>query len=117
VRELLAVPGESIRRNCGMGPSCREYSELSPTGCDRNAGAPAGWLSKGDFNRLYASTIFNVRSGGQGDLVAATEKLAGRSGALVNGSNRHSEWFNVVAHTVSGGGEPGVSIFDAVHFD
>lgn len=48
--------------NCGMGPTCREYREFgSAQGCDRNIGAPAGWLSKGDYNQLYACTIFNVR--------------------------------------------------------
>ena len=93
--------------NCGMGPTCREFNEINPSGCDRNAVAPAGWLSKGDYNQLYASTIFNVRAGGQGDLVASITRLDGRSGFLSNGSNRNSEFFNVAAHKVSGGGRGG----------
>jgi hypothetical protein len=64
--------------NCGMGPSCAEYNEINTTGCDRNVNAPAGWLSKGDFNQLYATTIFNVRAGGQGDLVATIGPVQGR---------------------------------------
>ena len=49
-----------------------------------------------------------VRAGGQGDLVATTAAIPGRSGFLANGSNRHSAFFNVVAHTVSGGGPGGI---------
>ena len=90
--------------NCGMGPSCAEFQSLGLEGCDRNAVAPAGWLSKGDYNRLYAATIFNVLESGQGALVATTRKVAGRSGALAGGSNSHSEFFNTVAHTVGGQG-------------
>ena len=90
--------------NCGLGATCDEYSNVSTTGCDKNEVAPAGWLSKGDYNRLYASTIFNVRSAGQGDLVAFTGPVhASRAPWLANGSNRHSEWFNVAAHSVTGG--------------
>jgi hypothetical protein len=87
--------------NCGMGPSCDEFHGQ---GCDRNSIAPAGWLSKGDYNQLYASTIFNVLEAGQGSLVATTRKVPGRSGFLAKGSNRHSEFFNVVAHKVGGQG-------------
>lgn len=90
------------RLRAGMGPTCS--SDYEARGCDRNVGAPAGWLSKGDFNRLYATTIFNVLETGQGALVATTRPVSGRAGTLANGSNGHSEFFNVVAHTIGGQG-------------
>jgi hypothetical protein len=52
-------------------------------------GAPAGILVKGDMNRVWASTIFNVSSG-QGDLVAITEF----------GQNKHSQFFNIAARRI-----------------
>jgi hypothetical protein len=86
----------------GMGATCSP--EYTGHGCDRNVGAAAGWLTKGDFNRLYATTIFNVPETGQGALVATTRPVSGRAGALANGSNGHSEFFNLVAHTIGGQG-------------
>ena len=85
-----------------MGPTCSP--EYEGHGCDRNVGAAAGWLSKGDFNKLYATTIFNVLETGQGALVATTRPVSGRAGVLANGSNGHSEFFNLVAHTIGGQG-------------
>ena len=62
---------------------------LSNGGQPLHNGAPAGILVKGDGNRVWDSTIFNVSSG-QGELVAITEF----------GQNRHSEFFNVAARRI-----------------
>jgi uncharacterized lipoprotein NlpE involved in copper resistance len=54
-------------------------------------GAPAGILVKGDRNKVWACTIFNASTGGQGDLVGITEF----------GQNKHSLFLNVAAERIA----------------
>lgn len=93
--------------NCGLGPVCRNQRGYSGKGCDRNFNAPAGYLTKGDFGLLYAATIFNVNSEGQGALVVPVDEVSGRGGALAGGSNRHSQFFNSVAFSLGRTPKPG----------
>ena len=85
--------------NCGLGRTCRSPGYQGP-GCDRNQGAAAGWLTKGDYGLLHSSTIFNVDPLGQGALVVTVAGVPGRGGVLANRSNSNSQFFNLVAHTL-----------------
>lgn len=71
---------------------------------DRNRNASSGIIVKGDYNMVYASTIFNVNPDGKGGLEIPTGAVPGRSGWLANSSNRHSQFFNVATVSVGSSG-------------
>ena len=86
----ITISGEKCVRCDDGSRGCNiHHSVVFNCGQPLHNGAPAGILVKGDDNRVWDSTIFNVSSG-QGELVAITEF----------GQNRHSEFFNVAARRI-----------------
>ena len=85
-------------------------------GADRNdepthppKGAATGLILKGDFNRVWACTVFNTSVYGQGDLCPTTKKLGpapGRGFPLLPQQNMHSLYLNTAAKLVTGQGGP-----------
>ena len=79
-------------------------------------GAATGLILKGDYNRVWACTVFNTSRYGQGDLCATTKPLGPTSCTppftqrcgfpFLPQQNMHSLFLNTAAELVSGQGGP-----------
>ena len=92
--------------NLGVG---RDGFDRNDQPTDPAKGAATGLILKGDYNRVWACTVFNTSVYGQGDLCPTTSALGpapGRGFPLLAQQNVHSLYLNTAAKLVTGQGGP-----------